>query len=70
MTVFVISVVAALSISFLCSVLEAAVLSLTPSQVAELARRRPRLGALWQHFKAHIEKPIAVPGAARSSRWR
>ena len=60
MTVLVLSVAVALSISFLCSLLEAAVLSLTPSQVGELARRRPRSGALWQQFKARIERPIAV----------
>jgi CBS domain containing-hemolysin-like protein len=60
MTIFLISVLVALLISALCSLLEATVLSLTPSQVAELAQRRPRLGALWREFKDHIERPIAV----------
>jgi CBS domain containing-hemolysin-like protein len=60
MIIFLASVLAALLISALCSLLEAAVLSFTPTQVAELSRRRPRLGGMWQHFKAHIERPIAV----------
>lgn len=60
MTLLIISVVVALSVSALCSVLEAAVLSLTPSQVANLSSRHPRVGAIWQHFKANIDRPIAV----------
>jgi len=60
MTLFIVSVVLALAVSFLCSLLEATLLSLTPSQVAELTNRQPRLGALWQSFKGNIERPIAV----------
>ncbi len=60
MTVFLCSVLAALVVSALCSLLEATLLSLTPRDVAQLTSRRPRLGALWQHFKEHIEQPIAV----------
>lgn len=60
MLVFVVSVLAALLVSFLCSILEATVLSLTPRQVANLSSRQPKLGAVWQHFKAHIDRPIAV----------
>lgn len=56
----VLAVTLALLISGLCSLLEATLLSLTPSQVAELSQRRPRIGAIWQRFKANIEKPIAV----------
>ncbi len=60
MTLFIVSVVLALAVSFLCSLLEATLLSLTPSQVAELTTRQPRLGGLWQSFKGNIERPIAV----------
>jgi CBS domain containing-hemolysin-like protein len=60
MTLFIISVLLALGVSGLCSLLEATLLSFTPTQVAELKSRRPRMGALWQGFKANIEKPIAV----------
>lgn len=60
MVILLASVFVALSISFLCSLMEATLLSLTPSQVAEFSARRPKLGALWQSFKANIERPISV----------
>ncbi len=59
-TIFVISVAVALCISFICSLMEAALLSLTPSQVANLSSRHPRIGAIWHGFKTNIERPIAV----------
>jgi len=49
-----------LSVSFMCSLLEASLLSLTPSQTAELSERHPRAGETWKRFKANIERPIAV----------
>jgi putative hemolysin len=60
MTLFVLAVCIALGISALCSLLEATLLSLTPSQVAELSARRPRVAGIWQDFKKNIERPIAV----------
>lgn len=60
MIIFIASVFTALFVSFLCSLLEATVLSLTPSQVANLSSRHPKLGAIWQNFKTHIDRPIAV----------
>ena len=54
------SVLFAFTVSFLCSVMEAALLSLTPGQMAELKQRRPREGAIWERFKDDIEKPISV----------
>ncbi len=60
MTIFVISVGIALGISFICSLMEAALLSLTPSQVANLSSRNPKVGAIWRGFKTNIQRPIAV----------
>lgn len=60
MTLLLISLVLALGVSFCCSVMEAALLSLTPGQVAELERTRPRVGATWKRFKADIDRPITV----------
>lgn len=60
MSVFIASVGVALSISFLCSLMEAALLSLTPSQVANLSQRHPGVGAIWHQFKNNIERPIAA----------
>lgn len=60
MTLFVASIAVALCVSALCSLMEAALLSLTPSQVAVLSARKPKIGAVWRGFKANIERPIAV----------
>jgi len=60
MTIFLLSVGLALGLSAICSLFEATLLSFTPSQVATLESKRPRLGAMWRSFKENIEKPIAV----------
>ena len=60
MALFVFSVCLALFVSALCSLMEATLLSLTPSQVAQLSQRRPKLGAIWQDFKSRIDRPIAA----------
>ncbi|MEY3143495.1 MAG: hypothetical protein RLY21_1988 [Planctomycetota bacterium] len=60
MTILIISVAIALLVSFICSLAEATLLSLTPSQVAELTEKRPLLGTIWRDFKARIDRPIAV----------
>ncbi|NLF68323.1 MAG: HlyC/CorC family transporter [Candidatus Anammoximicrobium sp.] len=60
MWLLILSVSVALSVSATCSLMEATLLSLTPSQVAQLATRRPRVGVVWQRFKSHIERPIAA----------
>ena len=64
MTLFVLSVSLALLISAICSLMEATLLSLIPSQVADLAHRQPKVGRIWQRFKANIQPPIAL-----SCRW-
>lgn len=60
MLALVLAVTVALLISAVCSLFEATLLSMTPSQVAELSQRRPRIGAIWRSFKSNIERPIAV----------
>ncbi len=60
MWLFLLSVFGALLISGLCSLMEAALLSLRPSQIAALSTRSPRIGAIWRRFKAEIERPIAA----------
>jgi CBS domain containing-hemolysin-like protein len=59
MLLFVVSVLAALIVSALCSLAEAVLLSLTPSQVADLSIKNPRVGQVWRSFKTNIERPIA-----------
>ncbi|MDD3153304.1 MAG: CNNM domain-containing protein [Victivallaceae bacterium] len=60
MTLLIFSVVFALVISHLCSLLEAALLSLTPSQLATIDRRNPKTGFLCRQMKQNIDRSIAV----------
>jgi CBS domain containing-hemolysin-like protein len=50
----------ALGVSFLCSILEAALLSVTPSHVAKLMQDRPKVGARIRGLKSHIDRPLAA----------
>jgi CBS domain containing-hemolysin-like protein len=51
----------ALVLSFLCSVAEAVLLSLTPSYIAGLRDRRPKLAALLKHLKQdNIDQSLAA----------
>jgi len=49
----------ALAISFLCSLLEAVILSVTPSFVEALEQRAPATGAALRQLKANIDRPLA-----------
>ncbi|MEQ7871414.1 CNNM domain-containing protein [Chromohalobacter salexigens] len=46
--------------SFLCSILEAALLSLTPSYIAQLKDTRPKLHASLSRLKSNIDRPLAA----------
>ena len=58
--VFTVSVAVAVITSHICSLLEAAILSLSPSQLATLRQRNPRNGRLVAAMKREINKPVAV----------
>ena len=60
MWLFLLSVSGALLISGLCSLMEAVLLSLRSSQIAEISSRSPQIGVVWQRFKGEIERPIAA----------
>ena len=50
----------ALGFSFLCSVMEAVLLSVTPSFIAKTEHDKPRLGARLKALKADIDRPLAA----------
>ena len=60
MTILIFFVLFTLTISFFCSLLEATLLSFSPSQVATLEQKSPAGGSIWRGFKDNIERPIAV----------
>lgn len=50
----------ALSVSFLCSLTEACVLSLGATDIAEIHKKNPRVAERWQRLRNEIDRPIAV----------
>lgn len=50
----------AILVSFLCSLLEAVLLSLTPSYISALREARPRTGKLLDEMKSSVDRPLAA----------
>ena len=50
----------ALAVSFLCSIMEAVLLSISASYVANQEQERPKLGAKLKKFKDNIDQPLAA----------
>lgn len=50
----------ALGVSFLCSILEAALLSVTPSHLAQLEQDQPKVGTKLRALKSQIGRPLAA----------
>ncbi len=60
MTLLILYVLIALGFSFLCSIAEAVILSVTPAYVALLRRRSPAAGQVLHRLKAEINQPLAA----------
>ncbi len=60
MTLLVFFVVLAIGVSFLCSILEAVLLSITPSFVETVEQDRPVVGKKLRQLRADIERPLAA----------
>ena len=59
MTLLIIYLAIAIGVSFLCSVLEAVLLSVTPSCVENLASTRPRAGARLMRVRERLDESLA-----------
>ncbi|MBN2432739.1 MAG: HlyC/CorC family transporter [Acidobacteria bacterium] len=60
MILLVVYVLIALAFSFLCSILEAVLLSVTPSYIAALEERLPVTGRRLRHLKRDVDRPLAA----------
>jgi CBS domain containing-hemolysin-like protein len=60
MIIFVAAVATALVVSFLCSIFESVLLSLSPVRVEALVNEGKRSGRILREFKANIDVPIAA----------
>jgi len=60
MILFVIAITLSLTVSCICSILEACLLSLSTTDIARIAEKKPGIAEIWRGFKENIQKPIAV----------
>jgi CBS domain containing-hemolysin-like protein len=60
MLLFIAAVGVVLVVSFLCSIFESVLLSLTRSQIASVGQKRKRAGRLLTKFKENMDVPIAA----------
>lgn len=60
MTLLIITIAVSMGISFLCSLSEACLLSLSMADLAVLSEKKPRVGQLLKQMKEGIQKPIAA----------
>lgn len=60
MTLLVIYVVLAIGVSFLCSIMEAVVLSVTPGYLASIREKQPGTARQLRRFKENIDEPLAA----------
>ena len=60
MTLLIIFAAVSIGFSFLCSILEAALLSITPSFIAGLRENRPKLYETLRSYKDDIDKPLSA----------
>jgi CBS domain containing-hemolysin-like protein len=59
MTLLFIYLAIAIGVSFLCSILEAVLLSITPSYIEKTATSRPRAGKLLNSTKEHLDESLS-----------
>jgi len=60
MSLLITTIIISMGISFICSLLEAAFLSISHTDIAEISVQKPKLGSILNIFKENIQKPIAV----------
>ena len=60
MSLLIAFAVLSIFVSFLCSVLEAALLSMTPSFIAQQKADKPKLYDRLRHLKENVDQPLAA----------
>ena len=66
LAILIASIACALIVSFICSLMEAALLSITPSQLAELKQRNHRIGTIVKNLKEDINKKCCLSDVINS----
>ena len=60
MALLIFYIALALGVSFLCSIMEAVLLSVNPSYVAQMEQQKPLIGRKLREMKDHVDRPLAA----------
>ncbi len=60
LSLLIVYIAVAIGVSFLCSVLEAVLLSVSPAYIGNLAATKPKAAARLKSLKADVERPLAA----------
>ena len=60
MLMFAVIVIVAMTVSFICSVLEACLVSLSRLDILRLAEHKATSAAIWRRLKTNVQKPLAA----------
>jgi putative hemolysin len=60
MIILIVAIGVAITVCFLCSMMEACLLSLSNSDIAHMNENRPVAAKIWKTFKGSIQKPLAA----------
>lgn len=60
MIILIVSIGVAIGVSFLCSTMEACLLSLSSSDLARMSENHMTTAAIWKNHKSNIQKPLAT----------
>lgn len=60
MTLLVVYIALAIGVSFLCSIMEAVLLSVTPAYIGALEADKPQLASRWRELKDDVDRPLAA----------
>jgi putative hemolysin len=59
-TLLIITILVTMSVSFMCSILEATLMSLSLADLVKITEKQPLAGSIWKNFRDNIQKPISV----------
>lgn len=60
MTLLITTILVTMSLTFMCSLLEACLMSLSLADIAKISEKSSSVGAIWKNFRENIQKPVAV----------
>lgn len=60
LTLLIVYIAVAIGVSFLCSIMEAVLLSVSPAYIGALEAEKPDVAARWRGLKSDVDRPLAA----------